>query len=173
MSFSSTVAPTFSPADALWAEIVATTREACLLRQEGREEEAVRVLQDTLPPVIRRWSAASGDTPERCRERLKALFTAEQEHMRAQMIQRRLIVDAVCSRLRVSSTGEATGRPRVVSERTRAVQLQRRVPFGDVVGMIDALNEAERSAVAEAIFPAREAVQSLSSISAPSSALQG
>lgn len=161
--------PTLSvKAAALWSEIIGITREACLLRQEGREKEAVELLQQTLPAVIRRWSNSCGETPEYCREALRKLFAEEQHTARAAMVQRRLIVDEVCSRLKVRcaaarDTGENESGV-VLKAPVGPVQLRRRVSIDDVVGMLDALQQAERTALEEAILPVRETYSSLSSV---------
>jgi hypothetical protein len=152
-------------ASMLWQEIVGATREACLLRQEGREAEAVQLLQEKLPATIRQWSNLCGDTPERCREALRELFAREQEAARNALLQRRLIVDEVCSRLQVRpspAAGESVESRVVVKEALQAIQLRRRVPIDDVVGMLDALQQAERGELAEAILPVRQSHSSLS-----------
>lgn len=154
-------------ASGLWQQIVEITREACVLRQEERESEAVVLLQQKLPPIIRSWSASCGAPADTCRQRLRELFASEQEQMRAALMQRRLIVDEVVSRLQVraAATNATTSASAVVlTDATRPVQLRRRIPFNDVEGMLDALQEAERGAVTEAILPVRRALQSLSSV---------
>lgn len=159
--------PTLSvKAAALWSEIIGITREACLLRQEGREKEAVELLQQTLPAVIRRWSNSCGETSEYCREALRKLFAEEQHAARAAMVQRRLIVDEVCSRLQVgcAAVQDASASVATVKVTVGPVQLRRRVAIDDVVGMLDALQQAERAAFEEAILPVRETYSSLSSV---------
>ncbi|HEU5080396.1 MAG TPA: hypothetical protein VFT72_14385 [Opitutaceae bacterium] len=153
-------------ASKLWQEIVGTTREACLLRQEGREQEAVDLLQQQLPVTIRQWSNSCGESPERCREMLRELFAREQEAARIAALQRRLIVDEVCSRLQVQRNANDSVEGRVVvKEALRPLQLRHRVPIDDVVGMLDALQQAERGELAEAILPARQNFSSLSFVS--------
>ncbi len=147
----------------LWTEIVSTTREACLLRQEGREENAVRLLQQTLPTVIRDWSNLCGETPDRCRTLLRELFSREQETARAAMLQRRLIVDEVCARLQNRTPRQEIVESRIFSQPAPStLQLRRRVPIDDVVGLIDALQQTERNQIDEAVLPVRPNFSSLS-----------
>jgi hypothetical protein len=150
-------------ASKLWQAIVGTTREACLLRQEGREQEAVDLLQQTLPGTIRQWSNVCGESAERCRELLRDLFNREQEAARTALLQRRLIVDEVCSRLQVQRAAPETVESRIVVKNAlQPVQLRRRVPIDDVVGMLDALQQVERGELAEALLPSRQNLNSLS-----------
>lgn len=149
---------------ALWDEIVGITREACLLRQEGREKEAVALLQQTLPPVIRQWSNTCGQTPEHCREELRSLFAREQQTARAVTLQRRRIVEEVCARLQAHPrTSDAMERRTGTKVAATPIQLQRRVPIDDVVGMLDALQQVEHTVMDEAIVPLRSNYTSLSS----------
>ena len=160
---SPTLASPSATAEALWCQIEENTREACLLRQEGREAEAVALLQGRLPSIIRAWSNASGHSPEACRERLRTFFQEQQERVRCAALQRKLIVDEVCSRLKVSARASRVAAPVSMGSTPGPVQLRRRVAIDDVVGMLDALREAEESATAEALLPARELIPSLSS----------
>lgn len=150
----------------LWDEIVRGTIEACILRKEGREREVAVLLQDRLPELIRAWSSRCGLAAETCRENLRALFRRVQEGVEMGYIQRRLIVEEICSRLRPAAeeSAEAGGASQAtVTLRTEAgpVWLRQRVAIDDVPGMLDALAEAEIETRNEAILPLRVAAPAL------------
>jgi methyl-accepting chemotaxis protein len=69
----------FEQPDIYWEEIKRHFRRACLLRQEGRHDEAAVIMRETLPPVIENWNERCPDSPVEKRHRLEALF---QEEMR-------------------------------------------------------------------------------------------
>lgn len=136
----------------LWNEIVRWTYETCILRKEGKEDRVSSLLQDRLPTLIRAWSSRSGLAPDACKEQLRALFNRVQEQVELGFIQRRLIVEEVCSRL--GTKAFAAVRPPTPA----SVGLRRRVPLDDIPDMLDALAEAEFEAMGEAVLPVRRAL---------------
>ena len=140
------------PADPRWAELERWTLEACLLRAEGREGEAVRVLQERIPGLIRAWSVAAGLARPVVQERLRTMFAEAQEFVARGLAQRRLITAELAARsgaVRPSSVAAPAGPGRL--------GLRQTVPVDDVVGMLDGLAEAEREARRERLWPARSA----------------
>ena len=121
-------------AASLWKQIEEGVRESCMMRCEGREAEAIALLQDTLPPLIREWSATCGSSADVCRDVLRQLFARAQEQVSAAMLSRRLVLASI----RTDNVRAGT---------TSSLYLQRRIPIGNVPDMLDALEEAERTAV--------------------------
>lgn len=136
----------------LWRAIEQSANEACILRSEGQEAAAIKVLQTTLPPLITEWSRACGQETDACRQALRELFAR---------VQQQVATAAICRRM-VLRTFVPSGRGRVAA--SEPVQLRRRVPIGDIGGMLDALEENERmTAFRHQYFP--------SSVGAPVAAL--
>lgn len=148
-------------AGARWAEIERWTLEACVLRAEGREAEAVGVLQERMPALIRDWSARCGLPRAAVQERLRSMFAQTQEFVARGVAQRRLITSELIARGRDVSTGDAARRldpSRMIDAAAPAmIGLRRQVAVGDVVGMLDGLVEAERETRREAVWPLRSA----------------
>lgn len=120
----------------LWREIEASVSEACVLRAEGREPEAAAILQQKLPGLIATWSRGSGLAGDRCQAMLRELFA---------QVQQQVATARICKRLVLQSLDPAT--PRTSGEeRAQPMQLRRRVPIDDIPGMLDALDEGERTA---------------------------
>ncbi len=119
-------------ADALWREISEAAHESCLAKCTGRHRDARRLMEHTLPLVIREWSQACGLPVSERKERLRKLFEQVQERVASAVISRRLAEESLPAEERRS---RVLGRP---------LQLTRRIPIADVAGMIDALNEMEQ-----------------------------
>jgi hypothetical protein len=137
----------------LWRAIEQGANEACILRSEGQEAAAIKVLQTTLPPLIAEWSRACGQETEACRQALRELFAR---------VQQQVSTAAICRRMVLRAFVPPPGRGRVAA--SEPVQLRRRVPIGDIGGMLDALEENERmTAFRHQYFP--------SSVGAPVAAL--
>jgi len=65
----------------LWKRIGDDFRQACLLRREGKADEATQILEQRLPETIAAWARVCGlRDPER-RERLNQLFEQEQKRV--------------------------------------------------------------------------------------------
>lgn len=135
------VVPTGDSAS-IWKQIEQGVREGCVMRCEGREPEAAAMLQETLPPLIREWSATCGSTGEMCRNLLRELFAKAQEQVAAAMLSRRLVLASIrADNVRADAAG--------------SLYLRRRIPLDDVPDLLDALQESERSAARRAHnFPA-------------------
>jgi hypothetical protein len=74
----------------LWAEVVRWTREVCLLRAEGRREEAATVWRTRVGEAARRWSARCGRPSAEVEERLRGLFAEMQDLVARGLVRRRL-----------------------------------------------------------------------------------
>ncbi|MFI5337344.1 MAG: hypothetical protein ACHQ5A_11205, partial [Opitutales bacterium] len=138
-------------ASQLWEEIVRFTLEACMLRHEGREQFARELLSDRLPPLIQAWSASSILPVEERRSRLRQLFDQAQSAVAIGRLQRQLIVEELTRRLGQPGTPPAGCARRGGG----SVQLKRRIPFGDIPSMLEALAESEEELRAETVLPAR------------------
>jgi hypothetical protein len=117
-----------------WRSIEAAVTEACLLRAEGREAEAIAIVQGTLPAMISGWSRGAGIPSEQCQTVLRELFAR---------VQQQVATATICKRLVLQSIDSAAVRHAPVAA---PVQLRRRVPLDDIPGMLDALDEDERAA---------------------------
>lgn len=65
----------------LWKRIGDDFRQACLLRREGKADEAAEILDKKLPETIAAWSRVSGLRDVERRERLNELFEREQRRV--------------------------------------------------------------------------------------------
>lgn len=140
--------------DPRWTELERWTLEACVLRAEGREDEAVRVLQERMPALIRDWSTHSRLAKPEIQERLRHMLAEKQDFVARGLAQRRLITSALLAEARAGNPEI----PPALARRAAAsapVALHRRVPLDDIVGMLDGLAEAEREARREALWPLR------------------
>ncbi len=128
--------PAFTPASSTpaWRAVENAVREACVLRAEGREAEATALLRDAVQPLIATWARTSGLTTPECQQALRELFVRVQEQVATAVVCKRLVLRSTEVQARL---GRTTG---------GAVQVHRRVPIGDIPGMLDALDEGERIA---------------------------
>lgn len=110
----------------LWRAIEDGVREAFLLRAEARERDAARLLQQELPPLIGEWSRGSGLAVPEAQQTLRDLFAR---------VQRQVGDALLCRRLVLRTLGQPATPPAVRD----GFQLRRRVPIGDIPGMLDAL----------------------------------
>lgn len=121
-------------AAALWDAIGKGVNEACILRCEGREHEAIAIIEKTLPPLIAEWSRICNRDAEECRQALRESFTRIQQQVSTAVICRRLVVNSLTTHDRPSTAS------------TEIVQLRRRIPIDDIGCMLDALREHENLA---------------------------
>lgn len=130
------------------------------MRKEGREGAVKELLDRRLPGLIKAWSSCSGQSPDVCRDRLKALFERIQESVEVAWVQRRMIVDEVTSLLHRPRPGAFDSVPGLRHASSAAVGLRRRVPIADIPGMLDALAEVEsqRRGESEALLNAAPSV---------------
>lgn len=128
--------PAVSPlsTNELWRSIEQFVSEACVLRAEGREAEAIVIVQQTLPPLVAQWSRGAGMATEQCQQALRELFAR---------VQQQVATAAICKRLVLQSV-EAGATDRVTPG--ARFQIHRRVPLDDIPAMLDALDEGERAA---------------------------
>ena len=140
--------PYSAPTDARWSEIERWTLEACVLRAEGREDDAGRLLKERMPALIRDWSAHCGLARTVVQDRLRWMFAETQTFVARGLAQRRLITSELIARDRGAAAGGIASPKGVFG-------LRRHVPVSDVVGMLDGLIEAEYEARREAIWPIR------------------
>jgi len=143
-------------ADARWAELEHWTLEACILRAEGREQDAVRILQDRMPALIRDWSVQSRLSKPEIQTRLRRMMAEKQDFITRGLAQRRLITSALLAETQENpaSLPPALAR-RAASAASTPVALRRHIPLDDIPGMLDGLAEAEREARREALWPLR------------------
>ena len=127
------VAPPARTAELWWA-LEVSVREACVLRIEGREPEALAILQQELPPLIEQWSRSAGLATADCQQKLREMFSR---------VQQEVSTASICKRLVLQSFAPGVGRRGATSE---PVHVQRRIPLADIPGMLDALEEGERTA---------------------------
>ena len=144
-----TMTPAAARTAALWDEIERTVHHSCTLRCEHREDEAATLLQQTLPALIRDWSAISGLSTENCRNALRQLFDQAQERVATAILCKRLVLGSLGGPDTNESlpANASTSRPaRLVSAPPAGDRLhvRRRVPIGDIAGMLDALDETDR-----------------------------
>ncbi len=126
----------------LWRSIEESVSEACVLRAEGREAEAIAIVQGKLPALISVWSRGAGISGEECQQVLRELFARVQQQVATATVCKRLVLQSVDPR--APRRGEASA----------PVQIRRRVPLDDITGMLDALDEGERmAAVSRQNFP--------------------
>ncbi len=133
-SFTEHVAPLTRTAEELWWAIEVSVREACVLRIERREPEAIMILQQELPQLIEPWSRNTGLPSAVCQQKLRLLFTRVQQEVATAL---------VCKRLVLQSIAPGKGRHGEMSE---SVHVNRNVPLDDIPDMLDALEEGERTA---------------------------
>lgn len=125
---------------AVWRMIESGLRESCVMRCEGRETEALLILREQLPALIREWSVGCGRSTESCRSALRELFAKAQEQVAAAVLTRRLVLSAL--RTDLPRRGAATG-----------LQLNQRIPINDINSMLDALQDAERIEISRRQVP--------------------
>ena len=123
----------------VWRLIESGLRESCVLRAEGREIEALIILQKQLPALIREWSAGCDRSTESCRSALRDLFTKAQAQVAAAVLTRRLVLSSL-----------PTDRP--LRGTRPGVQLIQRIPLTDINGMLDALHDAECAEISRGRF---------------------
>lgn len=144
----------------MWARIEELTTEALVLRKEGDEAGAARLLGQELPPMLGQWAGLCGLPAPARKLKLQQMLEARQQQVEDMFLQRRLIVDEVVRRLREPVAAPAA-LPAPSSSRlspTRATPsfgLRRRIPFGDVSDMLDAVNDLISEQERERILPVR------------------
>ncbi len=153
----SSIAP-LAEADRLWREIAVQLREACILRREGRHQAAAAILEHDLPALVRDWSAKADLPPAEAKARLNQLFNEEQARVESHWIMARFLAQEQAA----ATARNLSAFPSVVAAAPadaaavltpmipRGTMLfpaiaPRRIPISDVVDMIDAARDLERT----------------------------
>jgi hypothetical protein len=142
--------------DRLWEQITVDFREACLLRREGKSDEANYILEQDLPQAIAEWSKAFPEKAEAKRSRLLAMFAEEQKRVESAVAVERIVsqklstnlVPALCAGVarevrgvvsdEIAALRSAMAEAALVGALPRPGGGQRpRVKFDDVPGVID------------------------------------
>lgn len=125
--------------------------EACLLRAEGRIDEAAQVMRDRMPTLVRDWTEHCGLNEATVLERLRRLFADTQHSVARTLAQRRTIQ----SRLATPSAARPFTNPAQIDAPlyARPVGLRHHVAIDDIAGMLDGLAEVERDARRAALWP--------------------
>ncbi len=150
-SFTNRTASKEYTAEDRWAEITQWTLEACTLRAEGREGEAIAILQEKMPALINEWSVICGLRTAEVQQRLRAMLAETQSFVARGLAQRRIITAQIVDQYR-----PVPANPDHAPTNARpAVGLRRHVAVGDITGMLDGLAEAERESRREQFWPVR------------------
>ena len=137
--------PTAADADRLWREIAVQLREACILRRQGRHQAAAEILERELPPLIRQWAVDCALPAAEAKARLNQLFADEQARVESHWIIARLLADERTTDSAVRHLAAfPAGSPSAPTMLFPAIA-PRHIPIADVVDMIDAARELERS----------------------------
>jgi hypothetical protein len=143
--------PSSAPANPLWAKVEKGTLEACLLRVEGRDDEAKRLLQEQMPAWIKAWSSQCGLPRAAAQDQLRQMFAKTEAFVARGVAQRRLITAELLAR----SAPLPRKNTRIAAPDSAPLGLNQQVALGDITGMLDGLAEAEREARREALWPLR------------------
>lgn len=135
--------------DRRWADLEHWTLEACLLRAEGRVDEAAQVMRDRMPTLVRDWTEHCGLNEATVLERLRRLFTDTQHSVARTLAQRRIIQTRLSTPPHLFANLAQVDAPL----HTRAVGLRHHVAIDDIAGMLDGLAEVERDARRAALWP--------------------
>ncbi len=99
-------------ADALWQKVVQDYRQLCVLQQQARNEESLRLLQNDLPVSILEWSERdSADGASKAR-RLDEMFQVEQTRLADAWLAQELMAQQVRAELLPSLTAQITAEVR-------------------------------------------------------------
>lgn len=142
--------------DDAWIRLRGEFRRVCLLRREGRQQEAGRLLAEELPRRIAEWSRLSPETAAHKRVELESMMRDEQrrvddawmvQHLVVQRVTEEVVpalIEAIAHEVQAVLSGPAAQRrakPILTPGRSGAVA--GRVRLDDVEGMIDAVLDQE------------------------------
>ena len=116
---------TATQVDRLWREIVRKHHEAKSLARCGENQQAIALLRDALPPLIRHWGRISGLPRHLQMLRLRKLIQGDLRHV----LQPRPARHEQLSRAAAAPENDSY-----------------RIPLSDITGMIDAVQIAEAQA---------------------------
>jgi len=83
----------------LWNEVVADYRHACLLRREGQNAEATRIINEKLPKATAAWSREDSRTATEKKAALEAMFSSEQTGIDSWIFAQQALASKVADRL--------------------------------------------------------------------------
>lgn len=141
----------------LWNQLVAEFRQACLLRREGKEDEAARVLEGTLPRQIASWSREDKRSADEKRAALETMFESERatidSYLFAHEAMATRLTNALVPALRQQLSEDIQRAFSTVSRDTSFARPLRqslppanRVRFDDIPAVIDTLLAQQRQA---------------------------
>jgi len=143
--------PTPNPktSQVLWSQLVADYRQACLLRREGRDEEARSIVNDKLPQAIALWSREDPRSAAEKKAALELMFSSEQASLDSWLFAHQALTNRMAKTLipaireqigqevREAFAQQASGRmSRPGVDRGESCK---RIRFDDIPGVIDAL----------------------------------
>ncbi len=150
--------------DQLWDQITEDFREACLLRREGKREEADQILNEGLPPAIAQWSKANPTKSDQKRNELVSMFAEEQRRVDTALVVQRVIstklteqlVPSLCATVATEVKGvlqeqlaklnSAMAEAALAGALRQRTEKPRRVRFDDIPGVIDAVLAEQQEA---------------------------
>ena len=90
----------------LWEEIKGQFRTACILRKEDKLDEAVKVINLVLPPLLSQWTQANPKSPEQKRKLIEQMFHQEMERVENAWITYELVATRLESHLTKALSAE-------------------------------------------------------------------
>jgi hypothetical protein len=106
------------------------------------------ILEQALPPLIREWSAVCGLPSDEAKARLRQLLADEQGRIESNWIVSRFLADdpeTVAAQTRRFTAQPVAPAPSGPSATSYPPIAARRIRIDDVVGMIDAVRETDRT----------------------------
>jgi hypothetical protein len=144
---------------ALWNQIVADYRQICILRRQGEEAEAARLVNEKLPQSIALWARQDENNPAQKKAVLKNLFATEHKLLDSMLASQRelaakladWLVPAVCQHVSREVREVMTGQFDVLCHKLARAKgafsrppeppgpARERVRFDDIPAVIDAV----------------------------------
>lgn len=95
-----------SKTEDLWEEIKGQFRIACILRKEGKLDEAVEVINSVLPPLLSQWTQANPKSSAQKRKLVEQMFHREMERVEDAWITYELVAKRLESQLTKALSAE-------------------------------------------------------------------
>ncbi len=95
-----------SKTEDLWEEIKGQFRTACILRKEDKLDEAVKVINLVLPPLLSQWTQANPKASEQKRKLIEQMFHQEMERVENAWITYELVATRLESHLKKALSAE-------------------------------------------------------------------
>jgi hypothetical protein len=106
-----------------WSKIVTTFREVCILRKQGRLDEAKRILESDLPKMISLWSQSSPEEIVSKRRELENMFRTEEKKIDDAWLVQKLVATRLTEDLVPSLCSQiAAGLKEVVTQQLKQAQ---------------------------------------------------